>query len=68
MGRECSNCKNGNASKIVYVTETHFGYGDSTHTCYVKCEECGHKSKPESDWGIFEIKTFRNAQQNWETE
>lgn len=62
---KCIKCGSYN---IVYHTETEFGQGDSTHTCYVKCGECGNTSKPEQDWGIFEIKTFRKAQDNWNEE
>jgi predicted nucleic-acid-binding Zn-ribbon protein len=61
----CKKCGNGNASTIVYFTETTFGHGDSTHRCYVKCLQCGNTSKEESNWGIFEMSTFRKAQQNW---
>lgn len=67
MTTKCKSCGNVDATKIKYITETTFGHGDSTHTCYVMCV-CGNRSKSESDWGIFEMKTFRKAQENWEKE
>lgn len=61
----CHVCKH---PIIIYFTETTFGHGDSTHKCYGKCAKCGNTSTPVTNWGIFEIKTFREAQDNWNKE
>jgi hypothetical protein len=63
----CKQCGNSNHSTIIIHTETTFGHGDSTHICYVECE-CGNRSAQESNWGIFEMGTFRKAQSNWNEE
>lgn len=65
---KCKNCGNMNYSTLVIFTETTFGHGDSTHECYVKCTECGNRSKSVSGWGVFQADSFRSAQKNWNNE
>ena len=65
---KCKNCGNKSLGSITFITKTNFGHGDSSHITYVECEKCGNKSKQEQDLGIFEMKTFRKAQDNWNNE
>lgn len=53
-----------NSSPI--MTRTKFGHGDSFHICYVICEICGRKSKEFTNWGLFDDKTLRQAQEEWD--
>ena len=65
---QCTKCGNQSYSRIIIYTETTFGHGDSGHKCYVRCIECGNASKEEFGYGLFDDKTFRKAQQNWNDE
>ncbi len=62
---KCKKCKTADYSRLVIVTETTFGHGDSQHTTYVECKTCGNRSGSFTDHGFFEDRDLRKAQAHW---
>jgi hypothetical protein len=58
-------CYNAGINNSKIITETSFGHGDSSHITYVKCFICGRKSKEFSNYGFFDDKSLRLAQENF---
>lgn len=61
----CKHCGNHSYDGLPIITETVFGHGDSTHTCYVECTQCKNSSEKFTGWGLFDDKTLRKAQASW---
>jgi len=60
MERKCPLC----GAPVYMHVEVRYGQGDSTHTNYVKCKECGFRYKTNGNWGN---KTFADEEiKAWE--
>jgi len=60
-----NKCKQCGHIHIIIFTETTFGHGDSQHTCYAKCKQCGRRSEEFTDHNLCDDKTIRKAQASW---
>lgn len=58
----CIVCKTGFPK---YVTTTIFGHGDSDHVTKAVCQNCGSEYKSHSNYGLFDDKTLRKAQDSF---
>ncbi len=60
----CPVCKT--SIDVVIRTDTQFGHGDSTHSCYAICVNCGTRTSSYGGYGLFENESFRKAQHDWD--
>ncbi len=65
---KCSKCGEMAYARLVIFTETTFGHGESFHKTYVKCTNCGNKSKEFGYYNWFRDEDLRKAQDSWNEE
>jgi hypothetical protein len=63
--KEDHKCFPAGINDSIIYTETKFGHGDATHVCYVKCSVCNNSSKRFGNYDLFDIKSLRLAQQDF---